>query len=124
VINRRHSKINYIIDLSIRDDKIINASWRIIMSINKDEEEKIERSWCEWAWIHDQFWELFLESCSKEKNQLLKFDDNEKNVVKREDFDAKILICDDAEYAKDVHAMLVEMNSDLNSETSTRRESN
>jgi hypothetical protein len=42
-MNRRHSKINYIIDLSIRDDKIINASWRIIMSINKDEEEKIER---------------------------------------------------------------------------------
>jgi len=28
------------------------------------------------------------------------------------------------EYAKDVHAMLVEMDSDLNSETSTRREPN
>jgi len=41
-------------------------------------------------------------------NQLLKFDENEKNDVEGKDFDAKILVCDDLEYANYVYATSVE----------------
>jgi purine-nucleoside phosphorylase len=37
------------------------------------------------------------------------------NDAKREDFDEKIFICDDPEYAKYIYSIPVEMNSDLRS---------
>lgn len=37
--------------------------------------------------------------------------------VEGKDFDAEILVHDDTKYAKDVHAMLVEMSYNLNRET-------
>lgn len=37
--------------------------------------------------------------------------------VEGKDFDAEILVHDDTKYAKDVHAMLVEMSCNLNRET-------
>lgn len=41
-------------------------------------------------------------------NQLLKFDENEKDDAEGKDFDAKILVCDDLEYANYVYATSVE----------------
>lgn len=52
--NRRHVKIDCRINLSISGDKIMETSWRIITLINKDGEEK---TWGEWSWINDLFWE-------------------------------------------------------------------
>jgi hypothetical protein len=33
-------------------DKITEASWRLIQSINKDEKEKTRELWGKWSWIH------------------------------------------------------------------------
>lgn len=46
----RHVEINCRVNSLTSVDKLADTSWRIIKSINRDEEEKIGG---EWSWIHN-----------------------------------------------------------------------
>ena len=54
---KKEAKIDCKIYPSYSGDKILKASWWIILSINEDEEKKNKQLWGEWSWIHKQFWE-------------------------------------------------------------------
>jgi len=45
---RKHEEINDRINSSIKRDKFVEISWRIIPSIEKDKKERTKESWGEW----------------------------------------------------------------------------
>jgi len=64
--DKRHVKINYKINLDTIDDKAIEASWRIILSIDRDYEEKIKGSSGELSQIYSHLWKLVSEGKAEE----------------------------------------------------------
>jgi hypothetical protein len=71
--DKRHVKTNYKTNLDTINDKATETSWRIILSIDRDEEEKIKGSSGELSQIYGHFWKLVSEE--KAKKQLLNWNE-------------------------------------------------